>query len=161
MGNHKKTKDNINYVLVKDYPNYSKKHKLANLVINGNITKYFIRDDGKIFSANHSKPGELKERKISKDKKTGYYLIHLSVKNKSYTKLVHRLVAEAFIRNPKNKPEVNHKNGKKYDNDVTNLEWVTEKENMRHAYKIGLNKPKIGEERHGTIIIKKTSHFNL
>lgn len=155
MGNPKKSKDKMNYELVSDYHEHSFQHELANIIINGTRTKYFIRDDGKVFSSNHSKPGKLKERKISKDKKTGYSLIHFSVNNKSYTKLVHRLVAEAFIPNLENKPEVNHKNGKKNDNDVTNLEWATEKENIQHAYKLGLNKSKCGEDRHNSKITRK------
>ena len=82
-------------------------------------------------------------RKILKPrvkKKTGYVDITL-VKNKiRKTFLLHRLIAMAFIKNDLTKLEVNHIDGDKCNNHYSNLEWCTHKENMRHAWKMGLNK---------------------
>ena len=53
---------------------------------------------------------------------------------------ISRIIAITFIPNPENKPEINHKNGIRYDNYIKNLEWATHKENMIHAVKTGLRK---------------------
>ena len=73
----------------------------------------------------------------------GYLRIGLQKKNREdvHYFYVHRLVAEAFILNLDQKPQVNHKNGIKDDNRVENLEWVTNSENVRHAIQIGLFGP--------------------
>lgn len=59
-----------------------------------------------------------------------YYCVEIC--GKAYT--VHRLVALAFIPNPENKPEIDHKNRNRFDNNVENLRWVTHTENMRNPY---------------------------
>lgn len=69
---------------------------------------------------------------------SGYYKVNLRKNKISKTLLVHRLMGTAFIPNPENKPEINHLNGVKTDNQVTNLEWVTRNQNIQHAYKTGL-----------------------
>ena len=70
--------------------------------------------------------------------KLTYFAVMLHMNNKSYCRKVHRLVAEAFIPNPDNLPQINHKDGCKTNNHVSNLEWCTAKENTRHAHQMGL-----------------------
>lgn len=67
-----------------------------------------------------------------------YYAYSLHIKNKRKICKVHRLVALAFIPNPENKPQVNHKDGNKLNNHIDNLEWMTSKENHQHAWDTGL-----------------------
>lgn len=80
--------------------------------------------------------------------KVGYEYIYLSKNGIRVRYKVHRIVAKTFIPNPENKREVNHKNGIKSDNMVTNLEWVTSRENQLHAFKNGLQVAKNGKEHH-------------
>lgn len=87
----------------------------------------------------------------------GYKCIKLQKSGKRFHYTVHRLVAETFILNLQHKLEVNHKNGNKLDNQVSNLEWVTSSENKKHALKTGLksyNQPSRG------IKLGKTSTYH-
>lgn len=63
--------------------------------------------------------------------------------------LVHRLVAEAFVPNPESKGTVNHKNTNKHDNRAENLEWATQKENVRHAMALGVNTAVLRKGKNG------------
>ena len=75
----------------------------------------------------------------------GYIQIPLTINKDRKNVLAHRIVAIAFIPNPENKPDVNHKNGIKTDNRVENLEWSTTSENCLHAYENGFCTDKKGE----------------
>ena len=82
-----------------------------------------------------------KNKLFKLNKNSRGYIVVTFTKNKiekSYS--VHRLVAEAFIPNPENKPQVNHINGDKTDNRVENLEWCTQSENQIHCFKNNLQK---------------------
>lgn len=73
----------------------------------------------------------------------GYLGAVLSVDGVYYREYIHRLVAKAFIPNPQDKPEVNHIDGNKHNNTVSNLEWVTKSENGKHNYAaLGMKHPR-------------------
>lgn len=104
--------------------------------------KYLISSDGHIYSMAHSNMREINYRISHK----GYKIVTLCIGDKHKNMRVHRLVAEAFIPNPQKLPQVNHIDGNKLNNDVTNLEWCTCKQNVNHAQRIGLfpvAKPKV------------------
>lgn len=78
----------------------------------------------------------------------GYLKAQLRKNDKLKAFFIHRLVAQAFIPNPENKATVNHKNGIKTDNNVNNLEWLSNQENMKHAYDTGIrNNDKLHEAK--------------
>ena len=94
----------------------------------------------KRYNKNGGKPGVLKERILKQTKNgDGYYCVKLYKNGKSKSIKIHRIIADTFINNLKNDPEVNHKDGVKTNNKTSNLEWVTSKENVNHAYEMGLN----------------------
>jgi hypothetical protein len=93
---------------------------------------YYCDKDGNIFS---------KRKKLKQSKRNGYLCVGLCNKGFCKTISVHRIIAESFILNPENKPQVNHKNGIKTDNRTENLEWVTQSENAIHAINNGLFEP--------------------
>jgi hypothetical protein len=81
--------------------------------------------------------GDVRSYRIGKNispmmNRSGYYKLNIWHNGKLYSRLVHRLVAQAFISNPDDKPQINHIDSDKSNNHVSNLEWVTQKENMKH-----------------------------
>lgn len=88
---------------------------------------------------------------LSQAKSKGYLNVRLCKNGIQKTYRAHRLVAQAFIENPYNYPQVNHIDGNKQNNCVSNLEWVTVSQNNKHARDTGLcptNTPKMFEARH-------------
>lgn len=75
----------------------------------------------------------------------GYLEVRLFKKSLSLPRIIHRLVAKAFTSNNFNKPQVNHIDGNKLNNELSNLEWVTNSENQVHAYRLGLQPSRAGE----------------
>lgn len=113
---------------IKDYPNY----EISNL---GKVRAL------KYYSNVHKKYYERILILKQKTNKWGYNFVGLSNENGRKNKSIHRLVAETFIPNINNCKEVNHKDGNKNNNKVQNLEWCNRKDNIIHAYKLGLKKP--------------------
>ena len=103
---------------------------------------YFVSDDGKVYSSKHKKIREIKQR----INKKGRPYVNLSKNGKVKSFETHRIVAKHFLPNFSLDLEVNHINGVKTDNNVSNLEMVTRKQNIQHAFKNGLKENPKGEE---------------
>lgn len=116
--------------------------------IKGYEDKYLISNYGNIKTLSrpiYKKNGEI--HYIQKEKflkpsllPIGYFYIGLHNNGKMKLKTIHSLVAEHFIENINKKRTVNHKDGNKLNNHVSNLEWATDSENIQHAYNTGLKK---------------------
>ena len=115
------------------------------------LSVWYVDESGKVFSkTSYRGDGEIREKKQQKAKR-GY--LYSRTSNGNFQ--VHRLVANAFIANPNNKPCVNHKDGNKHNNHVDNLEWATHKENTQHAILKGLIR-RIGKNEGGSLKYSNT-----
>lgn len=114
-----------------------------------NFINYEISNFGRVRSWRHSK-GLRKTPyyfyNYGNDNNGYLYVSLYNKENKRKSLKIHRLIAEHFIENKDNKPEVNHKDGNKQNNVIVNLEWVTKSENTIHAFRLGLRKIIKGED---------------
>ena len=101
---------------------------------------YLISDLGRLYSRRYKR---FKKSFLGSD---GYYYYQLSADGLNRRTTLHRLVATAFIPNPENLEQVNHKDGVKTNNKLDNLEWVSRSGNSLHAYKLGLKLPNLAEK---------------
>lgn len=97
---------------------------------------YSVTSDGRVI-------GKKSGKELKRSYCNGYARVKLYRDAKGKTILVHRIVADAFIPNEQGKPQVNHINSIKDDNRVENLEWVTQSENLKHAYLYGALDPSV------------------
>lgn len=132
--------------------------------IKGFEGEYIITSNGQIFCSINNKRmlKSIPTKKSTRIDKRGYEKVMLYKNKKGYCKQVHRLVAENFIPNPNNLPQVNHKDGNKLNNKVDNLEWVSCSDNIKHAYdtKLRNDKYKVGQyDKNGLLINTFESEF--
>lgn len=99
-----------------------------------------VSNTGKVRSirTNHGKYQERELKQRIRSKTCPYLQVQITKHNVSHKEFIHRLVAKTFVPNPNNKPQVNHIDGNKLNNDAYNLEWVTCSENHKHAYTTNL-----------------------
>lgn len=119
---------------------------------------YFADENGNIFSYPKKTRNGIRQIKPNK-LKLGYLFIDLCKDGFVKKHLVHRLIADTFIENPENKPQVNHIDGNKVNNHVSNLEWCTASENQKHAIKNNLRSAKGEKNSQSKLTLKQVSEI--
>jgi hypothetical protein len=126
--------------------------------IKGFSGEYGIDFFGEVYSYQKKSKNNLKGKVLKKYiNNFGYCTVGLYKNSKVKRLTIHRLVAETFIPNPENKPQVNHIDGNKLNNHVDNLEWATAKENIQHAWNSGLSKRISEKQKKQTLIAVKSA----
>ena len=117
---------------------------------------YEVSNYGNIRNA---KTKKIRKQNLTKKGKYCFVSGSLGSREDKITFRVHKAVAETFISNPSNLPEVNHKDGNKLNNHVDNLEWCTGTENMKHASEYGLLHPRRGEDTSWSKLTNETVKY--
>ena len=115
----------------KDIKGYEKTYQVSNLGRVKSLERPIYRKCGRLHYIQ-------KERILNQSTGWRYCQLNLRAGKTTHRFYVHRLVAITFLDNPENKPEVNHKDGNKLNNNLDNLEWTTCSENVQHAFRTGL-----------------------
>ena len=108
--------------------------------------EYIVSSDGHIYSTSNIGRGKYHKEISQRENSDGYMCITVGKNGKRTTGRVNRMVALAFIPNPNNFPEVNHKDCNRKNNNVDNLEWCTHEYNIEHSAKLGNYKNKCGDK---------------
>lgn len=123
----------------KDIKNYEGYYQVSNTGKIRSLDRYII---SKLKNTDKVK---IKGKTLKLVIRGSYYSIQLFKNGKYNQRPIHRIVAETFIANVQNKPQINHIDGNKLNNYIDNLEWCTQSENMKHAYDIGLKTKRYGK----------------
>ena len=134
------------FILLREEKLYERKNNMKDLIIENEITDYQINEKGEIYS---KKTNKILTGTIYN---TGYRMVRLTTSKGKKGYAVHRLVAITFLPNPNNLPVVNHKDGNKLNNNVENLEWVTQSYNRKHASLNNLTKEAVGKRQKEDIV---------
>ena len=144
----------------KDIPGYEGKYQVSTQGNVRSLNRTFMNECG----ITVTRKGVVLVQRLNRD---GYCRVTLHKNRTLWTAPVHRLVAEAFVPNEQGKREVNHKDGNKQNNSADNLEWLTPKENQRHAMQNGLREKALQYSRDNRkkviateIATGKVTHFD-
>ena len=116
-------------------------------------SKYDIGSDGSVWSNDFNNSGKRKELKLYKDP-DGYNTVFLTIKTVRKIHAVRKLVALTFLGERPEKLQINHKNGKRDDDRVENLEYVTSQENSLHGWRVNGRKPSEKQRENGRKLAK-------